>query len=279
MTQVDATETHAAEPAKPAGLKFSANISMLFKELPPLQRPMAARDAGFDGIEIQFPYDHPADAWQRAIADSGLPLVLFNVPTGDMMSGGPGLACMPGRERQFEQALHEALRYAALLKPLRVNVLAGCPPPPLDREQCLEVLANNLRLAAQSFQGLDIGVMFEPLNTFDRPAYLVATSQDAWSLLARTGHPNLSIQHDLYHMQMMEGRLVPTLERLLSHVGHIQFADVPGRHEPGTGEMNFPNLFAALSRMGWNGFVGAEYVPSGRTEDTLAWLHAARNER
>ncbi|MDB5819118.1 MAG: hydroxypyruvate isomerase, partial [Rhizobacter sp.] len=257
--------------------QFSANISMLFTERPMLERPLAAREAGFDGIEIQFPYEHPIGEWQAALADSGLPLVLFNLSAGDMTNGGPGLAAMPGREPIFKAAIGEALRYACELQPQRVNVLAGSPPESFDTQHCLEVLAANLAMAARAFEPLGVGVTVEAINSFDRPGYLISTSLQALELIDFVDHPNLSLQHDLYHMQMMEGRLVSTLEELLPRIGHLQFADTPGRHEPGTGEIRFDHLFTAIDRLGYTGFVGAEYVPSRRTEETLGWLAAARN--
>jgi hydroxypyruvate isomerase len=259
--------------------RFSANISMLFTERPMLERPLAAREAGFDGIEMQFPYSHSVAEWKAALADCGLPLVLFNLSAGDMMIGGAGLASMPGREALYKGAIEEALRYAAELRPARVNVLAGSPPSSLDRDECLAVLSGNLRMTARAFEPLGVGVMLEAINTFDRPGFLVSTSAQALAMLDLVDHPNLSLQHDLYHMQMMQGRLVATLEELLPRIGHLQFADAPGRHEPGTGEIRFDHVFEAIDRLGWSGFVGAEYVPSRLTEETLDWMAAARRVR
>jgi hydroxypyruvate isomerase len=255
--------------------RFSANLSTLFLERPALQRPQAAHDAGFRAVEIQFPYEHDADAWARAIGDAGVELALINAPVGDLLAGGPGLAAMPGREAEFRQALVQARRYAERLAPRSLNILAGWPPAALGREVCLDVLTGNLRLAAEAMAGIGVRVLLEAVNTRDRPGYLVASSDAALEIIDRAGHANLGLQYDLYHMQVMEGDLTRTLQRLHARIGHIQFADHPGRHEPGTGEIDFAHLFEVIDALGYDGFVGAEYLPSRPTEQTLDWLRAA----
>jgi len=257
-------------------IRFSANLSMLFREVPELARPAAARRAGFDAVEVQFPYDHDAARWRDALREAGVELVLCNVPAGDLMAGGQGLAGVPGREAAFRDAVAQAATVAAALRPRHINVLAGCPGPEHDRERCLDTLAANLTHAAQVMGDLGIGVVIEAVNTVDRPRYLIDTTRAALDVIDRAGHPNLRIQYDLYHMQIMEGDLIRSLRTHCARIGHIQFADTPGRHEPGTGEIHFANVFAALEELPYDGCVGAEYVPSARTEDTLAWMEGRR---
>lgn len=245
---------------------------MLFLEREPLDRVQAARDVGFPGVEIQFPYDVPAAKWAAAKEKAGVEFAVINLPAGDLMAGGAGLAAMPGREAEFRDGVALAKDYAAALRPRNVNVLAGSPPDELGRDRCLGVLADNIAFAAAEMAEVGARVTVEAINTRDRPGFLLTTSSESIAIIDRAGHPNLAIEHDLYHMQIMEGDLIPTLERVIGRVGHIQFADTPGRHEPGTGEIDFPSVFAAIDRLGYDGWVGAEYVPSGRTDDGLGWL-------
>jgi hydroxypyruvate isomerase len=256
--------------------KFSANISMLFTDRPLLERLAAAAACGFDGVEVQFPYDEPAEKLSHAAGKARMPIALFNVPAGDLRSGGPGLAAIPGREAEFAAALDQAVAYARALKPAKVNVLAGRPPADLPRARCLEALAANLRRAAEAMAPIGVGVVTEAINTIETPSFLISTSHDAIDAIDRAAHPGLAIQYDVYHMQQMEGAVVETISRLAPRIGHIQFADVPGRHEPGTGALDFPAIFAAIDRSGYCGWVGAEYRPRGRTEDGLGWLAALR---
>jgi hydroxypyruvate isomerase len=252
--------------------RFSANLSMLFTEHAPLDRLTAARDAGFGGIEFQFPYDLDVDLLHRVKERTGVGVSVINVPVGDMLEGGPGLASIPGREATFRDAVALARRYAEALQPANVNVLAGRPPPEADRTRCRETLVANLRHAADVMGEIGVKLVVEAINTRDVPGFFLTRSVEAVAILDLAGHPNLVLEHDLYHMQIMEGDLVPTLERLLPRIGHVQFADTPGRHEPGTGEINFPFVFAALDRLGYDRWTAAEYTPTGPTEDSLGWL-------
>ena len=253
--------------------RFSANISMLFAERDWLDRPIAAAAAGFGAIEIQFPYDRPAGDWQRAIEAAGLAVSVINIPVGDMLKGGPGLAATPGRQDEFRRAAETARDVAAALRPRNVNVLAGFPERHgFTRECCLATFAENLRIAADLMDGIGLGVVVEAVNTVDRPGFLLSTSAQALEAIDRAGHPNLALEHDLYHMEIMEGRLIPRLEEILPRIGHVQFADYPGRHEPGTGTIDYPAVFATLDRLGYDGWCAAEYVPSRVTEETLGWM-------
>ena len=261
--------------------KFSANLSLLFGEHEPLDRLAAAESAGFEGVEIQFPYVETAERWIAAKRRTDLQFALINVPVGDMMDGGPGLAAMPGREDQFQKAVAQCTRYIRALDVPTVNVLAGWPPAELGRERCMETFVSNIAYAARVMEDYGVRVVIEACNTRDRPGFFISTSAEAMQAIEWAGHANLGFQYDLYHMQIMEGDLVPTIERNIERIGHIQFADTPGRAEPGTGEINFPFVFQEIDRLGYKGWVGAEYAPGfGRkTEDTLDWFQPYRRRR
>jgi len=252
--------------------RFSTNISMMFTEHALLDRFAAARDAGFGAVEIQFPYEVALDAMGDAQARSEMPLAVMNFPVGDLLTGGPGLAAMPGREGAFQAGVAEARRYAEVLRPGNVNVIVGWPPATLTREACMASLASNLHFAAAAMSEIGVGVTVEPVNTRDRPGYFLSSSTQGIAAIDAAGHENLKIEYDLYHMQIMEGDMAATLEKLIDRIGHIQFADTPGRGEPGTGEINFPYLFDAIDRFGYDGWVGAEYNPTGHTGRSLDWL-------
>lgn len=249
---------------------------MLFGEAPLLERFAAARRSGFRAVEIQFPYDHPAERLAEAKRQAGVEVALFNLPAGDLADGGPGLAAVPGREAAFDAAVAEAERYARLLRPRCINVLAGTPPPHLPRERCTAVLARNLRHAAAVMGEIGVRVTVEAVNPSDRPGFFLSSTADALAAIRWAGHPNLMLQYDVYHMQIVEGDLTRTLETHIDRIGHIQFADVPGRGEPGTGEINFDHLFRTLDRLGYKGWVGAEYLPSSETAQTLGWFNPYR---
>ena len=246
---------------------------MLFTERPMLDRPAAARAAGFPGIEIQFPYvEASPEVWRRLVQREGLGVGVVNFPVGDLMQGGPGLSTLRERQAAFRAGVAQAKDYAAAMRPHAMNVLAGPPPEPSSRDDCLKVLAENLAYAAAELAPLGVRVVTEPLNAKDRPGWLLNTSADAMTVIGLAGHANLGIQYDLYHMQLMGDDLIATMRRLFPVIHHIQFADAPGRHEPGTGVLDFPALFAAIDAMDYAGWVGAEYGPGGRTEDSLHWL-------
>jgi len=246
---------------------------MMFLEFDLLDRFQAARDSGFGAIEIQFPYDTPVADLAAAKDRAGVEITVINVGVGDLVEGGPGLAGVPGREDLFKQAVEEAQDYAEILKPLNMNVLAGWPSmDKFDREECLDVLATNAGYAAAALEDTGAKVLVEAVNTKDRPGYLIHTTEQALDIVARADHPNLAIEYDIYHMHIMEGEVAPTIEKNLHKIGHIQFADTPGRHEPGTGEIDFPFLFEAIDKIGYQGWLAAEYVPQGKTEDSLGWL-------
>jgi hydroxypyruvate isomerase len=254
-------------------MRIAANLSLLFTERPLRERPRAACAAGFDGVEIQFPYELPALRLKEELERLALPLVLINLPAGDLMQGGDGLACVPARQADFDQALQEALSYAAMTRPQAVNVLAGRLPAGVAREDALATLAANLRTTAEAFQLLGIRVYCEAINPLDMPGFLANTPEDLLGLLDAVGHPNLFAQLDLYHMAR-QGLDVPSCIRALAgRIGHVQFADCPGRGAPGSGELDFPAALRALREAGYDGWLAAEYRPDAAgTEAGLGWL-------
>ncbi len=252
--------------------RFAANISMLFADRPFVERFAAARAAGFGAVEMQYPYAEPADRLAAAADAAGVAVALINAPMGDMMQGGPGLACVPGREAAFATALDQAAAYARALRPARINVLAGRQPEGVARAACLRTLADNLRRAADALSPLGVGVVTEAINDRDNAAFLLHTREDVFEVLELAGDPRLRMQYDFYHMHIMDDDYARTLANHAGRIGHMQFADAPGRHEPGTGEIDFAAVFDAIDRSGYDGWVGAEYRPSGATEATLGWL-------
>lgn len=253
-------------------MKICANLSLLFTELPLEQRPSAAAEAGFDGVEIQFPYELPALQLRDALQRAGMPLVLINLPAGDLMAGGTGLAAVPARQAQFDEALQEALDYAAVVRPQCVNVLPGRLAEGVSREQALATLEANLRKAAGQFQALGVCVLCEAINPLDMPGFLINTAEQLGELLRRVDHPNCLAQLDFYHMARQGLDVAECIARLEGRIGHVQFADCPGRGAPGSGELVFEPLLRMLVAGGYRGWLGAEYRPAGATRDGLSWL-------
>jgi hydroxypyruvate isomerase len=253
-------------------VRVCANLSLLFTELPLPARVHVAAAAGFDGVEIQFPYELPALQLKSALLDSGMPLVLINLPAGDLMSGGAGLAAVQSRQRDFEAALQQALVYAAVVRPHYVNVLPGRAGEGEPHEVALATLAANLRKTAESFQELGVGVLCEAINPLDMPGFLINTAEDLDGLLRLVDHPNCKAQLDIYHMARQGLDVVRCIETLAGRIGHVQFADCPGRGAPGSGEVAFEPLLRRLSESGYQGWLGAEYRPTGPAAEGLAWL-------
>lgn len=254
-------------------LKFSANLSLLFTEVPLLERFAAAQRAGFAAVEIQFPYALPAADIAAALEQAQLELVLFNVPAGDLLEGGEGLAAVLERRDDFRRAVAQAADYAALLRPRVINVLPGRCLDTNRSEQYQQTFKNNLRHAAEVFAALSITTLFEAINTFDMPGFLLHSGAAMLDVLAEIDHPRLALQYDVYHMTRMGEDPVAFISAHADKIGHIQFADAPGRGAPGTGDIDFAVLFAAIAASDYRGFVGAEYRPQGVTEQSLAWLH------
>jgi hydroxypyruvate isomerase len=253
-------------------LNFAANLTMLFNEVEFTARFSAAARAGFRGVEFLFPYAWPKEQLADELARNSLQLVLHNLPPGDWGAGERGIACHPGRVAEFRDGVGTAIAYAKALGCPQLNCLAGIAPPGVPAAQVRETLVGNLRFAAAALQDVGIRLLIEPINTFDIPGMVLSRTDQALELIGAVGSDNLFLQYDIYHMQRMEGELAATLQRVLPQIAHIQLADNPGRHEPGTGEINYPFLFHHLAKLGYTGWIGCEYKPARGTIDGLGWL-------
>ncbi len=256
--------------------RFAANLSFLFTERPVLERCAAAGAAGFAAVEFHFPSEFDRAVLAEVVLTSGLEVVLFNLPAGDWAAGDRGIACHPRRIAEFQDGVGQAIDYARLLGCGRLNCLAGIAPGDATHDKAQETLVENLRFAAAVCKRAGIELVLEPLNTRDTPGFMVATTRAGLAVIIAVGSDNLRLQYDIYHAQVMEGDLARTLQEHLPQIAHIQLADNPGRHEPGTGEINFPFLLQHIDRLGYAGWVGCEYKPSGRSEDSFGWLEAWR---
>jgi hydroxypyruvate isomerase len=248
--------------------RLAANLSTLFPEVPFLERFSAAARAGFRYVEYQFPYEWQAEELARRAREAGVQVVLHNLPAGDFGRGERGIACLPGREREFRDSLERAVAYAKAVDCPRLNCLAGLAPP--DRAH-FEVLVANVRHAARKLGEAGLQLLIEPINTRTVPGFFLSRSAQAIDVLDAAGEGNAFLQYDFFHMQIMEGDLAKTVERLLGRIGHVQLADVPARNEPGTGEINFEFLLRHLDAIGYSGWVGCEYNPLGDTVEGLKW--------
>jgi hydroxypyruvate isomerase len=248
--------------------KLAANLSTLFPELEFLERFAAAARAGFRYVEYQLPYAWPAAQVARRAREASVQVVLHNLPAGDLTKGERGIACLPGRENEFRQGIERAIDYAKAANCPRLNCIAGLAP--VDREH-FEVLVENVRFAARKLGAAGLQLTLEPINTRTVPGFFLSRSAQAIDVLNAAGEGNAFLQYDFFHMQIMEGDLAKTVERLLPRIGHMQLADVPDRHEPGSGEINFDFLLRHLDVLGYSGWVGCEYNPKGDTLEGLKW--------
>lgn len=256
--------------------RFSANISMLYPELPFLDRFAAAAD-GFKAVEYVGAYDQPTAVLVDLLQQHGLTQALFNLPAGNWAAGERGIACHPDRVAEFRESVDKAIDYARATGCTQVNCLAGIAPASVARAELESVLAENLRYAAPRFAAEGIKLLLEPINTRDMPGFLINSTNDYERIAAAVGHENLYLQYDFYHMQIVQGDLIPTFLRLQSRIAHVQVADHPGRHEPGTGEINYANIFKVLDEVGYSGWVGAEYRPKAGTSAGLGWFETWRS--
>lgn len=255
-------------------LNFAANLSLLFTEDTLIERFKAAKQAGFNAVEIQFPYDLSATDIKNKLDEYGLKLVLFNVAAADLLQGGEGLACVPEKRDQFRQAVAQTVEYARLLKPEAINVLPGRCSDKTRWEQYLQTFKENLCYAAEAFSPLGIKTVFEAVNTYDMPGFIVHSGAQMLDVLDQLDRPGLFMQYDIYHMQMMGEKPEAFIAEHADKIGHIQFADSPGRGQPGTGRIDFGRVFSAIEDSGYSGWVGAEYKPVGTTTESLGWLTA-----
>ncbi len=252
--------------------KFSANLTMLFNEVEFLERFERAARAGFNAVEVQFPYEWLAPGIEERLRQYKLKLVLINAPAGDWAGGERGIACLPDRVADFRKGVELAILYARALDCHCVNCLAGITPKDIAASRVRQTLVENLRWAADRLENEGIRLLSEPLNSQDIPRFLIDRTPEWLRLAGEVGHKNLWLQYDIYHMQVMEGNLAKTIRDNVGRIAHMQLADNPGRREPGTGEINFPNLFRFIDEAGYDGWIGAEYRPAGKTEDGLGWV-------
>jgi len=256
--------------------RFAANLTMMFNEVPFLERFAAAAGAGFEGVEFLFPYEHPPGAVADALKGNGLANALFNFPPGDWAAGERGIAGIPGREGEFRDSVALALDYAKALATPRLHVMSAVVPAGADRAAYRATYVANLRTAAALAADAGRVLLIEPLNPRDVPGYLVATQAEAHAIREEVGAPNVKVQMDLYHCQIVEGDVAMRLRRYLPEVGHIQVAGVPERNEPDTGELNYPYLFRLLDELGYEGWIGCEYRPARATLAGLGWFEPWR---
>jgi hydroxypyruvate isomerase len=252
--------------------QFAANLTMLFNEVPFMERFKKAADAGFKGVEFLFPYAYSAADIKRELDQNQLKLVLHNLPAGDWDAGERGIACLPDRIEEFREGVKKAIEYASVLGVKQINCLAGRAPSGIDPKILHNTFVANLTFAAKELKKANIRLLIEPINTFDIPGFFLSKTQQAIQILSEVASDNLFIQYDIYHAQRMEGELSKTIENNLAKIAHIQLADNPGRNEPGTGEINYAYLFKLLDDLGYKGWVGCEYKPATNTETGLGWI-------
>jgi hydroxypyruvate isomerase len=252
--------------------KFAANLTMLFTEVEFVDRFAAAAKAGFSGVEYLFPYPYPKEQLAECLRTNRLQQVLHNLPAGDWAKGERGIACLPDRVAEFQDSVGRAIDYATALSCKQVNCLAGITPPNVDAVKVRETFVSNLRFAAAKLKAAGIKLLIEPINTRDIPGFHLNRTQQAVDIIAAVGSDNLWVQYDIYHMQIMEGDLAPTMQKHKERIAHMQLADNPGRNEPGTGEINYPFLFGFIDRLGYDGWIGCEYKPKSTTLDGLGWV-------
>ena len=254
--------------------KFAANLTMLFTEVPFMERFAAARAAGFDAVEYLFPYAYSKEELVAALKHNQLTQVLHNLPAGNWEAGERGIACHPDRVSEFREGVARAIAYATALGCKQVNCLAGKLPEGVRREHAHATFIGNLQFAAAALKESGIRLLIEPINHFDIPGFFLTRTDQALAIVDEVGSDNLFVQYDIYHAQRMEGELGNTLKNHLSRIGHIQLADNPGRNEPGTGEINYRWLFKHIDAIGYTGAIGCEYKPKTTTTEGLGWRTA-----
>lgn len=253
-------------------LKFAPNLSTMFTEVPFLERFEKAKQAGFQFVEFQFPYAHSSDEVKKQLDMHGLQTVLFNLPPGDWDKGDRGIAIFSDRQDEFKQSVKQALEYAQIFECTKMHCMAGVLPEDGERMRALETFKENVRYCAEQFGERGLTVLLEPINTYDMPNYFLSNVELAIEILDELALPNVKLQFDFYHMQRIQGELINTFKKYKDRIGHVQIADNPGRHEPGTGEINYDNIFRMLAEEGYDGFIGLEYIPKDNSENSLSWL-------
>ncbi|OQK15901.1 hydroxypyruvate isomerase [Methyloprofundus sedimenti] len=253
-------------------LRFSANLSVLFTEVPLQSRFQAAKEQGFNAVEVQFPYELSANTIHQELAKHQLQLVLFNVAADDLLQGGEGLASVPEKQQQFKQSVTEAVAYAKILKPNAINILPGRCLNKTRLAIYQQTFKENLRYAINAFSPLGIKTVFEAINTVDMPDFIIHSSEQMFAIMQEINHPDLLMQYDIYHMLMMQEAPANFITQYADKIGHIQFADCPGRHQPGTGNMDYQQIFSIIQASPYKGWVGAEYKPLSNTLASLNWF-------
>ena len=252
--------------------RFAANLGFLFTELPFEKRFAAAAHCGFKAVELSFPYDHAPNAIAKWLADSGLHNRGLNVWPGDLAKGERGLAALPGREADFRSAIARALEYAEATHTPTLHAMSGIVPAGADRNAHRAVFIENLRFAARELAKIGRTLLIEPISPREMPGYFLNTQAEAHAIREEVAEPNLKVQMDFYHAQIVEGNLLTTFRKYINHIGHVQIAGVPDRHEPDEGEVNYPYLLRMLDEVGYGGWVGCEYRPRRSTEEGLGWI-------
>jgi hydroxypyruvate isomerase len=258
--------------------RFAANLTMLFNEVPFLDRFALAKTGGFKAVEFLFPYDFDVQAIKSALDNNALKLVLHNLPAGDWSAGERGIACLPDRVSEFRSGVSKAIEYATILGVSQLNCLAGKVPTGVDPKVLHDTFVANLQYAASELKKARLKLLIEPINTFDIPGFYLSKTEQGIAILDAVGADNAYLQYDIYHAQRMEGELGNTLQRYLNRIAHIQLADNPGRNEPGTGEINYEYLFSLLDRLNYAGYIGCEYKPLKSTEAGLGWMNQYEQE-
>jgi hydroxypyruvate isomerase len=254
--------------------RFAANLTMLFTELPFMERFEAAAKAGFKAVEYLFPYAYDKKELTAALRANGLQQVLHNLPAGNWDGGERGIGCHPDRVSEFREGVGMAIDYATALGCPKLNCLLGKLPAGVSPEQARKTTVENLRFAARELQSAGIMLLIEPINHFDIPGFFLTRTDQALSIIDEVGSTNLLLQYDIYHAQRMEGELAATITKNMARIGHIQLADNPGRGEPGTGEINYAWLFKHIDAAGYAGWIGCEYKPKSDTVNGLGWRTA-----
>jgi len=251
--------------------RLAANLNYLFTEVEFLSRFEAAAKAGFRGVEYQHPYDYDKHAIAARLREHGLDMVLMNLPAGDLQAGDAGIACDPNRIEEFRDGVEEGIDFADALGCPQLNCLSGIAPPGVASSSLFDTFVENLSFAAGRFESAGLRLLIEPINTRDRPGFYLSRTNQAMEIIDAVGAENLFLQFDVYHTQVMQGDIVNNFRAHHERIRHVQIADNPGRHEPGSGELNFPFILAALDAMGYEGWVSCEYAPSTNTDESLVW--------
>ncbi|MBU3575597.1 hydroxypyruvate isomerase [Polynucleobacter sp. UK-Mo-2m-Kol15] len=252
--------------------RFAANLTMLFNEVPFLERFALAKSSGFNAVEFLFPYSFDVQAIKSALDHNNLKLVLHNLPAGDWDAGERGIACLPDRVSEFRSGVAKAIEYASILGVPHLNCLAGKEPVGSNPKVLHDTFVANLQYAASELKKVGLKLLIEPINTFDIPCFYLSKTEQGIAILDAVGADNAFLQYDIYHAQRMEGELAITIQNNLSRIAHIQLADNPGRNEPGTGEIHYDYLFGLLDRIGYTGYIGCEYKPLRSTVAGLGWM-------